>query len=211
MIRLVGRTAHADRRALGLVFGLDDYTVKRSCAHEPAAYYADAAQRVSRVRTAMPAAAAVLALEHHARRCAGGQQAFPPLVVSDRTDVLVGQTVYYVLPGRTGIETPESAFARSYQNLTFGGEGHAVNACDVGGQRRLLPTRARVRRIENVDASGGNDQVAFGRDGDEVVLAHPRPPAPGLPLVGAYEQSGSGGREPALGCDFNVAHPRIQN
>src|SRR5207342_1901540 len=96
---LVGRTTETGRRALGFVFGLNDHAVKRGCANEASSNNADPAQRISRIGSAMPGAAPVLAFEHHSGRRAGREQTLAALVVGDRADVLVGDTVHHVLPG----------------------------------------------------------------------------------------------------------------
>src|ERR1700737_625229 len=159
----------------------------------------------------MPVMATVPALEDHACGGAGSQQALPALVISDRTDVLVGKTVHHVLPGRAGIEAAEGAFAGSDENLALRGESHAVNAGDERSERRLLPTGSVVRRKEDIGASGGDNQSAVGLDRDEVTLAHHGTAGPGLALIGTDQQSSPGGRQPAPGRDFNVADTSIQD
>src|SRR6185369_2784423 len=191
--------------------GLDNQAVKRGGPHKASANYADAAQRVSRIRAAMPAAAAVPALEDHSGSVAGGQQTLLARVIGDRADVLVRKAVHDMLPGRAGIGTPERAFAGSHQDFTFRREFYAVNAGDVGRQRRLLPGRSVVGRAKNVGASGGHQQLAVRLHRNKITLAHYRTAGPGFALVRTGEQSRGSGCEPALGGDFDIAYARIQN
>ena len=94
-----------------------------------------------------------------------------------------------MLPGRAGIGAAEGALPGSDQDLSFGRNRHAVNAGDVGRQRRLLPGVSSVSGIENVGASGGHNQVAFGFDRDEISLAQYWAASPGFALVRTGEQS----------------------
>src|SRR3954471_20452142 len=111
-----------------------------------------------------------------------------------------------MLPGRSGIGAPESAFAGGNQNLPFGSQGDAVNGCDVGAQRRLLPGRTVVRRVEDVGAGRGNDQFAAGLDCNEIALAQHLTASPGLALVHTPVKSSRSRGQPALGSDFDVAY-----
>jgi hypothetical protein len=71
--QLIGRACNICRSALGFTFRLGDDTLKRRRSQETATHYADAAERISRIRTAAPASAAIMALEHYASGGTGGQ------------------------------------------------------------------------------------------------------------------------------------------
>src|SRR5215831_3147371 len=127
------------RSASGLAARLRDHAVKRSGGHEPSLDYADAAQRISGVRTTIPAAAAVLAFEDHTGSRAGGEQTLAFAIVGDGADVLVRQPVHHMFPGSAGIGTAVSSLSRGHQNLPFGRHRDTANAGQEVGQGCLLP------------------------------------------------------------------------
>src|SRR5258708_38020704 len=98
-------------RADGFVFRLQDDAVKWSRAYEASANYADPAQRESAVGTALPGTSAVAAFEDHASRVAGGQHALVRGIEADGSDVLAGDAVYDMVPGRAAVSAAERAFA----------------------------------------------------------------------------------------------------
>ena len=78
---LVGTAAGA----LRFVFRLRDHTVKRSRRHIVAVDHADAAQREAGIRSTLPCAAAIAALEHNAGLAAGREQPLMAAVIGSRT------------------------------------------------------------------------------------------------------------------------------
>jgi len=71
--KLVRRASEAGGCALCFVLGLNDHSIERGCSDEAPVNYADPAQRIPGIGSAMPGTAVVLALENYARSVAGGQ------------------------------------------------------------------------------------------------------------------------------------------
>src|SRR5271154_1731777 len=169
-------------------------------------HYADAAQRISRVRPTLPALAVVLTFEDNPSLSAGSQQAMAVLVVADRTDVLVRQAVLHVLPAAARIRTAEGAFPGSNHDFFVRSNGQTANAADERSQSiRILPLRTAVGGSQHSAACGQGNQIAVGLHRDKVFLPHDRPTTPALALIRAGVEPSCGRRQPALGSDLDVA------
>ena len=93
---LVGTAAGAG--ALRFVFRLRDHTIKRSRRDVVPVHHADAAQWEAGIRSTLPRAAAVAALEYDAGLAAGREQPFMAAVIGHGRDVLVWQSRHHVVP-----------------------------------------------------------------------------------------------------------------
>ena len=96
--------------ALSFIERLQHHSVKRSSRQEAPLHNINTVQWVSGIRSAMPVAAAILALEDHAGGSARRQQSVAGFVVRNRTDVRIGQPIVATLPGEPGIGTAKRAF-----------------------------------------------------------------------------------------------------
>src|SRR5271155_55326 len=121
----------AGRCTVVFVLRLHHDAIERSRCHHASLHHADVAQGVARVGTASPALAVVLTLKDHAGFRAGRQQALIILIVADRADVLVGETILHVLPAGSAVRAAECALARSEHDLPIRGNAYATNAADL--------------------------------------------------------------------------------
>src|SRR6202035_2560793 len=104
-------TCRAARCAAVVVFWLHYDAVKRGGGREAAVHHVDVAQRIASVGTAGPGVACIHALEHYAGFGAGGQQPFVAVVIADRADVLIRETILHVLPSPARVRAAECAFS----------------------------------------------------------------------------------------------------
>src|ERR1019366_9387553 len=195
-------------RADGFVFRLLDDAIKWSRAYEASADYADPAQRESAVRTALPGTPAVAAFEDHARRVAGGQHALVGGIEADGSDVLAGEAVDDMFPGRATVSAAERTFAGGDHDLALGSNRRATDADHIRWQTGQFPGRAPVIRDQHAGTCSRDHGGTFGSHRNEIYLCQNLSALPGFALVGTRVDASRGCRQPASGPEFQIVDAR---
>src|SRR5271165_3158385 len=197
--------------ALRFVFRLRDYAIKRSCGNIAAVHHADAAERISGIRSALPSAAAVSALEYHAGLAAGGEQTFMATVVSHGGDVLIRQPCHYVIPALARIRAVEGAFAGGDDDLPIRRHSDASNVNRIRSQPRGLPRSPRIRGNQHRRAGCGHYETVLRLHGNEILLPGNRAAYPYFAMILAAEESGRSRSEPMGWPQIGIVDPPVKN